>query len=83
MAKIAVRVFMESLLSSESFDTDAVFIVGKGKRSDEKPVVMPAIIRLLEDEFGVSATIDGQNSGRVRITNTTIANLFEKKRWKF
>jgi hypothetical protein len=83
MAKIAVRVYMETILSSESFDTDAVFIVGKGKRSDDRPVVMPAIIQLLEDEFGVSATIDGQNSGRVRVTKASIANLIEKKRWKF
>jgi len=85
MAKIAVRNVMDTLLSSKGkqFDgSDAVFIVGKGKRSDDRPVLLPAILQLLQDEYGISATVDEQNTGRIRVTNDAIASLLEKKRWK-
>lgn len=84
MAKIAVRNVMDTLLSSKGkqFDGDAVFIVGKGKRSDDRPVLLPAILQLLQDEYGISATVDEQNTGRIRVTNDAIASLLEKKRWK-
>ena len=75
---------METLLSSKTFDgSDAIFIVGKGNRSDDGPVLMPVILQLLREEYEVSATIDEQNSGRIRVTNETITYLIEKKRWKF
>ena len=72
------------LLSGKSSDgSDAVFIVGKGKRSDDRPVLLPAIVQLLKEEFDISAIIDEQNSGRIRVAIETINNLVEKKRWKF
>lgn len=38
------------LLSGKSSDgSDAVFIVGKGKRSDDRPVLMSAIVQLLRE----------------------------------
>ena len=84
MAKIAVRSYMDSLLSPRRkiFDyADAVFIVGKGKHSEERPVLMPTILRLFRDEFGIDATIDKKNTGRVRLAKESIERFIEKKKW--
>lgn len=76
---------MDSLLSSRrmKFDhVDAVFIVGKGKRSEEKPVLLPTIIHLLHEEYGIDAKIDQKNAGRLRITKECIKGFIERKKWK-
>eukprot|EP00571_Detonula_confervacea_P002929 CAMPEP_0172331866 /NCGR_PEP_ID=MMETSP1058-20130122/62143_1 /TAXON_ID=83371 /ORGANISM="Detonula confervacea, Strain CCMP 353" /LENGTH=1150 /DNA_ID=CAMNT_0013049141 /DNA_START=107 /DNA_END=3556 /DNA_ORIENTATION=+ len=84
MAKIAVRSHMETTLSSrrKKLDSvDAVFIVGKGKRSEEKPVLMPAIIQLLHEEYGIDATVDKNNKGRIRVAKEAIEALIERRKW--
>ena len=86
MAKIAVRSFMESQLASrrrKSDGADAVPIVGKGKRSEDKPVLLPAIMQLLQDEYGIVAVLDEQNTGRLRISKDSFGGLVERKKWKF
>lgn len=85
MAKIAVRSYMEAALSSKRKkfgSVDVVFIVGKGKRSEDKPVLMPAIMQLLKDEYGITATIDERNTGRLRIAREAFYLFVERKRWK-
>ena len=77
---------METMLSSrqKSFNSsDVVFIVGKGKRSEDRPVLMPAILQLLLNEYGIPATIDEENTGRIRVSYKSIDSLVEKKKWKF
>ena len=85
MAKIAVRSYMESLLSSRTKATnngDAVFIVGKGKRSEERPVLMPTVLGLFHEELGIEATIDGKNAGRIRVAKEDLEKFVERKNWK-
>ena len=84
MAKIAVRSYVTSLLSSKKSlpcSDDAVFITGKGRRSEEKPVLQSTIIQLLCDEFGINAHVDEENAGRVRIPKASIETFVEEMKW--
>ncbi|KAL9179337.1 hypothetical protein ACHAXT_008627 [Thalassiosira profunda] len=86
MAKIAVRSYMEYILTSATMKqrglADTVIIVGKGKGSEEAPVLMPTILSLLREEFGVDAAIDSHNSGRIRVPSDSVMKYIERKRWK-
>ena len=83
MAKIAVRSYMDSLLFSPNKKLhDAIFIVGKGKHSEERSVLMPAIKQLLRDEYGIHITTDKKNTGRIVIPEESIKGFIERKRWK-
>ena len=85
MAKIAVRSYMESLLlqrRNEDINADAVFIVGKGKGSEGKPVLMPAIMQLLCDDYCVDAAVDPINQGRIRVSKDSIERFIKRKRWR-
>ena len=85
MAKIAVRSFIENDLISQRRkldNCDVVFIVGKGKRSEDKPVLLPAIMNLFEEEYGIFAVLDENNAGRIRVSRDCIKSLVERKRWK-
>ena len=76
---------MESQLASrrrKADGSDAVFIVGKGKRSEDKPVLLPAIVQLLQDEYGIVAALDEQNTGRLRISKDSIGGLVKRKKYK-
>jgi len=85
MAKIAVRSYMEALLTKkqESSITDAVFIVGQGKGSDDgKPVLLPAVVKLLLEEYRINASVDEFNMGRLRISKESLESFIERKSWK-
>ena len=85
MAKIAVRSYLEHILISrkKTFDdAGAVFIVGKGKGSEGRPVLMSAILDLLNDEYDIAATIDENNSGRIRVTEESLLAFIGKRSWK-
>ncbi len=76
---------METFLTKkqESPITDAVFIVGQGKGSDDgKPVLLPAVRQLLLDEYEVKAFVDECNTGRLRISRESLELFVERKRWK-
>jgi hypothetical protein len=81
---IAVRSFMETELTSsrrrKTDNADAVFIVGKGKRSDDKPMLLPAIKQLLKNEYDIVATLDEKNTGRLRVSNDCIEGFIERRR---
>ncbi|KAL3800075.1 hypothetical protein ACHAW5_004442 [Stephanodiscus triporus] len=85
MAKIAVRSFMETELTAPRWkpvSADVVFIVGKGKRSEDKPVLLPAIAHMLQEEYGIIAVLDETNTGRLRVSKDGIRSLVERKKWK-
>lgn len=78
---------METELTSsrrrKTDNADAVFIVGKGKRSDdEKPMLLPAIKQLLKDEYDIVATLDERNTGRLRVSNDCIEGFIGRKKWR-
>ena len=60
---------------------DAVFIVGKGKRSKERPVLMLTILRLFREEFGIDVTVDKHNTGWVRLSKVPIESFIKQKKW--
>ena len=80
MAKIAVRSYMDKMIYSQVKNyKDAVFIVGKGKRSKDKSVLIPVVLQLLRDEYGITAEIDDKNSGRIRVTKQTIEECIARR----
>ena len=80
MAKIAVSSCMEhTLFSKRKKYADVVFIVGKGNRSEDRPVLMPAILQFLREKYDISGKIDDKNTGRIRVTKECIENYIEKK----
>ena len=84
MAKIAVRSYMDSLLSSgrkKIGNTDAVFIVGKGRHSENGPILMPQLLELFREEFDIEAIIDKTNTGRVRLSKDSIKGFIQRKKW--
>ena len=77
---------MNSLLMSRKesrINSDAVFIVGKGKGSKGEPVLIPTIMRLLTEECGLHAMIEETNNGRIRISMQEIDAFVTRNRWKF
>ena len=84
MAVIAVRSYMAKILyssddSKSSNAKDIVFIVGKGKRSiDNKPVLMQAILQLLQKDYEINAYIDENNAGRIRVPKASIEIVKQK-----
>jgi hypothetical protein len=86
MAKIAVGHYLNSLLKSNkgpNITSDALFIVGKGKRSEGQPVLLPTIMSILREEYGLKAEIDPINRGRIRVSKSVIEGFIKTKRWKY
>lgn len=57
---------------------DFIIIVGKGKHSEDKPVLLPTILHFLHEEFGIEATIDEHNKGRIRVSRESIEAAIER-----
>ena len=75
MAKASIRSVIESLLSSKpdhDMNEDLVIIVGKGKRSEEKQVLSPAVQRLLERDYGICGEVDAGNAGRFVVSSKAL-----------
>jgi hypothetical protein len=86
LAKIAVKSYLNSILVSRKescIDSDAVFIVGKGKGSKGEPVLIPTIMRLLTEEYGLKAKMEEKNNGRIRVSVQEMNAFVTKNRWKF
>ncbi len=47
-----------------------------------KPVLLPTILQLLNEEIGVDAKVDDNNVGRIRVSGASIDKYIEAKRWK-
>lgn len=87
MANAAVRSVLESLLdgtkrSEHDVREDLVIIVGKGKRSEFEPVLLPAVLELIEKEYNISGIVDSENSGRLILEASRLQKLQELRKWR-
>jgi len=85
MANASVRSVMESLLSSEpahDINQELVIIVGKGKGSEDKRVLLPAVQKLLEQDYGIIGNVDSTNAGRFVISPDTLKLYVERHAWQ-
>ncbi len=87
MAKIAVRIAIDSLLGKPSFhamdiNEDLIVVLGKGKHSEGKAKLMPIIKDLLENEYEIKSSIEEENSGRLRILSEVLVEFSERRRWQ-
>ena len=84
MANAAVRSVMESLLSEEpahDVREDLVIIVGKGKGSEGKQVLLPAVRKLLEEDYGIVGSVDTTNAGRFVVSSGSLQSYVERHQW--
>lgn len=84
MAKAAVRSVMESLLSEEpahDVREELVIIVGKGKGSEGKQVLLPSVQKLLEQDYGIVGNVDATNAGRFVVSSESLQSYVEKHQW--
>ena len=84
MANAAVRSVMESLLSVEpahDVREDLVIIVGKGKGSEGKQVLLPVVRQLLEEDYGIVGSVDATNAGRFVVPSGSLQSYVEKHQW--
>lgn len=85
MANAAVRSVMESLLSSEpvhDVNEELVIIVGKGKGSEDKPVLLSAVRTLLEKDYGIVGEVDATNAGRFVVAAESLQVFAETRQWQ-
>lgn len=86
MAKIAVRNVMESLLKKDSthdVTKDLVIVLGKGKGSiDGKSLLMPTVMELLKNEYGIRGIVEENNAGRIRVNSCILQSFTEQRRWR-
>ena len=78
---------MNSLLGSvrtphHDMRKDLILIVGKGKGSrDGKPILLPEIMNLLREEYGIEGLIDQNNTGRIRIPSPSLIDFVRSRSW--
>jgi len=84
MAKAAIRKTMDTWLdeneSTGGLSTDFVIITGKGKHSVSDPVLQEATKMVLL-EYGIEATADKSNRGRIVISISDLLDCFGSKSW--
>ena len=81
MANAAVRSVIESLLSPKpdhDIDEELVIIVGKGKGSEDKPVLLPAVSNLLEQDYDIVGNVDTTNAGRFVISSGALQSFVKR-----
>lgn len=84
LAKAAVRSVLESLFDENpvhDVSRDLVIIVGKGKGSEDKPVLLSTVQNLLE-EYGVAGEVDGTNAGRIVVASQVLQAFSTSRRWR-
>lgn len=84
MARAAVRSHFETMLMNARpiIVDDLIIIVGKGLRSTEEPVLMPAVQKLLEHEYGIQAKFQANNRGRLVVDVDTLRAFVTTKSWR-
>lgn len=88
LARAAIRSHMDALHASTDLDSrmladDLTIIVGKGLRSEAAvPVLKKAVHDLLQSEYGITATVDGQNEGRLLIPSSTLRQFVDSRSWR-
>jgi pentatricopeptide repeat domain-containing protein 1 len=84
MARAAVRSHFENMLMNARpiIADDLIIIVGKGLRSTEEPVLMPAVQKLLEHEYGIEAKLQANNRGRLVVEADALRAFVTTKSWR-
>jgi pentatricopeptide repeat protein len=86
MARAALRCHFETMLMNSRRpvipDDGLLIIVGKGLRSAEEPVLMPAVQKLLEREYDIQATVQANNAGRLVIDADALRAFVATKSWR-
>lgn len=85
MGNAAVRSVMESLLSSKpahDVTRDLVIIVGKGKGSEDEPVLLPTVRNLLRLEYEIKGNVDAANAGRFVVASEELQSFVERRQWR-
>jgi pentatricopeptide repeat domain-containing protein 1 len=84
MAKTAMRSVLESLLQGKpvhDVTTELVIIVGKGKGSEYDPVLLPAVQKLLDEDYEVPCSMDPLNAGRLIVTSEALQSFVARRSW--
>jgi pentatricopeptide repeat domain-containing protein 1 len=83
MARAALRSHFIALLSGKvsTSEEDLTIIVGKGLRSEGEPVLMPSVHKLLLEEYGIRATIDEKNIGRIVLSADALEEMVARNGW--
>jgi DNA-nicking Smr family endonuclease len=85
MANAAIRSLIESLLSSKpahNIAQDLVIIVGKGKGSEDKPILLPTVQNLLRREYEITGQVDAANAGRFVVKSEELQSFAKRKQWR-
>jgi len=91
MARAAIRCHFDDLLdtsppvaTTSTVPRDSlVIIVGKGLHSEsDEPVLLPTVQRLLEREYGIQATVQANNTGRLVVDGEVLSTLVATKSWR-
>lgn len=83
MAKAAVRSQINSWIlhkGSARLTADRVVVVGKGLRSADEPVLLPAVVNLLLKEYCIKAVVDPDNCGRIIVPSGEFKAFLDKHR---
>lgn len=84
LASCAVKSFLDSMLKrgkEKAIEDDFIIIVGKGLRSEEKPVLLPALQELLLSEYGLAIDAAEENAGRLVIKAETLRSVVAGRSW--
>ena len=87
MAKAAVRSHMDGFGSSTQAEeapnkTEELLIIsGKGLHSEKTPVLQSAVLSTLKTEYGVEATVDATNPGRVVVSKAELEKFVSRGTW--
>lgn len=83
MSRAAIRSYMDTIMSGQQQVPvkDLIIVVGKGLRSSGEPVLMKAVTTVLLDEYGILATIDLGNTGRIVVPSEHVRAMLKKNSW--
>jgi hypothetical protein len=84
MACSAVRSFFDALLArgvDSRVDDALVIIVGKGLRSEKKAKLLPFLHALLSDDYGITAEVDPDNTGRLVVKAECLQAVVDSRNW--
>jgi pentatricopeptide repeat domain-containing protein 1 len=86
MSKAAIRHYLDSLIGKQQRRKEGmqglIIIVGKGLHSQDDPVLMPVVKRMLNHDLSIKCTVDERNSGRILISGLELDAYIAKNDWR-
>jgi pentatricopeptide repeat domain-containing protein 1 len=84
MARSSLRSHLEWLLNTgkQGVNDDLMIIVGKGKHSQETPVLRGTVCRFLKLEYGIEPVVNDNNPGRISIPSKSLNDFITKRSWR-